>query len=203
MGTDAARCGRAARRAVPLLLLWGCSAPAPAPKASTAAPAARGLARYLPLEDGTVFSYATTIEPSGERGLLVLEIRRPRPELAELVVAGRAQRLSVTAGAVAHVAGGFLLREPVAAGSTFRGDFGLVRVTGIDQTVTVPAGTFAGCIETVEEATSNEGFKRTKTAFCPGVGITLRETDAEQEGTHATERIALKSWGKRFDPAKM
>ena len=34
--------------------------------------------------------------------------------------------------------------------------------------------------------------------FCPGVGITVRETEVEQDAQHATERIELKSFGKRF-----
>jgi hypothetical protein len=69
--------------------------------------------------------------------------------------------------------------------------------------VTVPAGTYRDCVETVEEMESNEGRKRTTTAFCPGVGITVRETEVEQDAQHATERIELRSFGKRFaaDPA--
>ena len=73
-----------------------------------------------------------------------------------------------------------------------------MRVTSIAKSVTVPAGSFRDCIETVEEMTSAEGTKSTKTAYCPGVGITVRETEVEQDGQHATERIELKSYGKRF-----
>ena len=147
-----------------------------------------------------MFSYETRVEPDGERGLLVLEVRRRRPELAELVVAGRTQRLNVSATAVELVTGGALLREPLAEGASWRGDFGRVRVTHVARTVTVPAGTFQGCLETLEEMTSSEGTKRTTTAYCPDVGIALRETEVEQDGQHATERIKLKSFGKRFAP---
>jgi hypothetical protein len=183
------------------LIALGCAGAAPAPKPATEA-AKSGLSRYLPLEDGTVFSYDTSSDPSGERGLLVLEVRRPRPEIAELVVAGRARRLNVSANAVEHVTGGFLLREPLALGEHWRGDFGQVRVTSVARKVVTPAGSFDACLETVEEMTIDAGSKRTTTAFCPGVGIALRETEAEQEGQHAVERIALRSYGKRFqDPA--
>jgi len=153
-----------------------------------------GVHRYLPLEDGTVFSYETSTD-YGERGLLMLEVRRPRPDHAELVVAGRARRLTVNAHDIAHVTGGFLLKEPLTAGATYKGDFGKVTITNVARSVTVPAGTYAGCLETVEEAVTTEGEKRTTTVFCPDVGITLRETEAEQEGLRATERIALKSFG--------
>lgn len=163
--------------------------------------AAQGIARYLPLEDGTVASFETTTEPGGERGLLVLEIRRPSPSVAELVVAGRARRLGVSEHAVTHLAGGFLLREPLAAGEEWHGDFGHVRLTRTGQSVTVGAGTFRDCIETVEELATREGEKRTTTLFCPGVGITVRETEAEQGAVRQSERLALKSYGPKFEAA--
>jgi hypothetical protein len=174
-----------------------CSAP-PAPKPKPPPATAGGVSRYLPLEHETVFSYDTRVEPSGERGLLVLEVRRRRPELAELVVAGRVQRLNVTSDAIELVTGGALLRAPLTKGASWRGDFGRVRVTNTSRTVTVPAGTFNDCIETVEEMASSEGSKRTTTAFCPAVGIAVRETEVEQDAQQATERIELRSFGKRF-----
>jgi hypothetical protein len=175
-----------------------CGQPPAATKTQAATPKG-GVFRYMPLEDGTVFSYETSTQPSGEKGLLVLEIRRPRAESAELVVAGRARRLEVTESALAHVTGGFLLKEPLATGAEWKGDFGRVRVTNTERAVTVPAGEFVDCLETVEEATNAEGSKKTTTAYCPGIGIALRETEAEQEAEYAVERIALKSWGKRFN----
>lgn len=179
----------------------GC-APAAAPPVAATSAAATGVSRYLPLEDGTVFSYETSTAPAGDHGLLVLEVRRPNAATAELVVAGRAQRLTITPDAVAHAAGGFLLREPLVAGAEWHGDFGHVRVTRVETRVSVGAGTFSGCVETLEELATREGEKRTTTTFCPGVGITLRETEVEQGGEHQSERIALKSFGKRFDPAQ-
>jgi hypothetical protein len=175
-----------------------CAARPAATKAAVATPKG-GVFRYMPLEDGTVFSYETSTQPSGEKGLLVLEIRRPRAESAELVVAGRVRRLEVTESALAHVTGGFLLKEPLATGAEWKGDFGRVRVTNTERAVTVPAGEFVDCLETVEETTNAEGSKKTTTAYCPGIGIALRETEAEQEAEYAVERIALKSWGKRFN----
>ena len=184
-----------------VLVALGCAS-APAPAAATApSTAAAGLARYLPLEDGTVLSYDTVTEPGGERGLLVLEIRRPRPEAAELVVAGRAQRLRVEATVVSSYAGGILLREPLTTGAEWKGDFGHVRLTRTDRTLTTGAGTFQNCVETLESLATREGEKRTTTVFCPGVGIALRETEAEQGGEHQSERITLKSYGAKFDPA--
>jgi hypothetical protein len=180
------------------LLATACGSAPPPAKTATVGQTTGGVLDYLPLEHESVFSYETRIEPSGERGLLVLEIRRRRPELAELVVAGRAQRLNVSSSAIELVTGGALLRAPLEEGASWRGDFGRVRVTNVSRTVTVPAGTFQKCLETVEEMTSAEGTKRTTTAYCPAVGITLRETEVEQDAQHAIERIELKSFGKRF-----
>lgn len=186
------------------LLAFGeasCSKP-PAPAiGAPAAPAAQGISRFLPLADGTVFSYETRAEPGDERGLLVLEIRRPSANRAELVVAGRVTRLDVTATAVSAVSGGFLLREPLVAGAEWKGDFGHVRLTRTDQSVTTPAGSFAGCLETVEELVTRDAVKRTTTTYCPGIGIAVRETEAEQGAERQSERITLKSHGARFDPA--
>jgi hypothetical protein len=191
----------AALRAVGAAALgFGCATTHRAPPPGPAPTASSGITRYLPLENGTVFSYDTSSQPEGDHGLLVLEVRRPHPDSAELVVAGRARRMSIGEHAVAHAAGGFLLREPLAVGAEWHGDFGHVRITRVDASVTVGAGTFRGCIETVEELATRESDKRTTTSFCPGVGIALRETEVEQGAVHQSERIALKSFGKKFDP---
>lgn len=183
-----------------LVACAACSSGAASPGTRTPV-AAQGIARYLPLEDGTVAAFETTTEPGGDHGVLVLEIRRPSPTVAELVVAGRARRLGVSEHAVTHVGGGFLLREPLAAGEEWHGDFGHVRLTRTAQTVTVGAGTFRDCVETVEELATREGEKRTTTLFCPGVGITVRETEAEQGAVRQSERMALKSYGPKFGGA--
>jgi len=151
----------------------GACGSAPPPKtADPVSPTTGGVLDYLPLEDKTVFSYETRVEPSGE--------------------------LNVSSSAIELVTGGALLRAPLQEGASWRGDFGRVRLTRMSRTVTVPAGTFQKCLETVEEMTSAEGTKRTTTAYCPAVGITLRETEVEQDAQHAIERIELKSFGKRF-----
>jgi hypothetical protein len=56
----------------------GCGKPPP-PAAPPPPVVTTELNRLLPLEDATVYSYDTVTEPSGERGLLILEIRRPSP----------------------------------------------------------------------------------------------------------------------------
>jgi hypothetical protein len=179
------------------LAALGCGgAPAQAPAAAKA-PAGE-IERFMPLADDTVYSYETFSEGSGERGVLVLRVRRPRPELAELDVAGRVQRLTVSASGLQLSSGGYLLLAPLREGAEWLGDFGKVRVTAVNRTAEVPAGKFSGCLETVEELVSPEVKKRTRTLFCPEVGITERETEGEAGGQVALERIQLKSFGKAF-----
>ena len=71
-------------------------------------------------------------------------------------------------------------------------------MTSVNQNVEVPAGRFAGCIQTVEEAKLAAATRTTTTVFCPGVGITTLQIEGEQEGTSVLQRLNLKSFGPRF-----
>ncbi|HET9932972.1 MAG TPA: hypothetical protein VFQ35_19850, partial [Polyangiaceae bacterium] len=137
------------------------------------------MSRYLPLQDATVFAYDTTSGAEAQKGMLVLEIRRPRTGMAELIVAGRTRRVEIDDTGIHHATGGYLLKPPLTLHAKFPGDFGMVEITAIDKVVTVPAGSFAGCIETAEELTNAEFSKRTVTTYCPDVGIVARRTEAE------------------------
>lgn len=193
------------KRAIALLSPWllvlgsACGA---APTASPSAPPAavvNDLTRYLPLENDTVFSYATYIEETNERGLAIFEIKRPRPELAELSLAGQVRRrYYFEPGGVRSALGGYLLKLPLEQNATFRGDDGQVKVTNVNLSVDVPAGKFSGCIETVEQAQLGAATRKTTTVFCPGVGITVLEINAEKEGMSILQRLSLKSFGPRF-----
>lgn len=195
-----------ARRArVPILALsaWiaGCGAPpAPAPPPPSAAPAATSSAeRYLPLTDGTVFAYDTQSELTGERGVLMLEVRRRAPDRAELVVAGHVRRLTVDETGIRHVTGGWLLKEPLRVGATFPGDFGEVRVTAVDRALTTPAGDFRDCLETVETLRGADFTKSTTTTYCPHVGIVARRTEVDSDEGAGAESLLLRSHGPRVD----
>ncbi len=177
----------------------GCAAePAAAPSAPQTA-VVNDITRYLPLENDTVFSYETYIEDTNERGIAVFEIKRPRPELAELSIAGQVRkRYYFEPGGVRSSQGGYLLKSPLELNSQWTGDDGLVKVTSVNQGVDVPAGKFSGCLQTVEEAKLGAASRKTTTVFCPGVGITVLEIEAEQEGTSVLQRLSLKAFGPRF-----
>jgi hypothetical protein len=182
------------------IVLSACAAPPQAAKAALKTQvSSTPIERFLPLMDQTVFAYETLDETSGERGLLVMEIRRPGPERAELAVAGHVSRVTLDANGVQLVTGGWLLKTPLTVGATFPGDFGTVTVRALDRTVETPAGKFEGCLETVEEKSGPSFMKRTVTAYCPEVGIVLRRTEAESDEGAGAESMRLKSHGPRVD----
>jgi len=181
------------------LLSVGCAAPPAAPPGAPPQAAVGELSRYLPLENDTVFSYQTYIEETNERGIAVFEIKRPRPELAELSLAGQVRkRYYFEPAGVRSSHGGYLLKSPLALDAEWTGDDGKVKVTAVNQSVDVPAGKFSGCLRTVEDAKLGAATRKTTTVFCPGVGITVLEIEAEQEGTSVLQRLTLKAFGPRF-----
>jgi hypothetical protein len=178
----------------------GACSPAPQKGPRPLPPVApKGVELVFPLEDATVYSYDTLVEPTGEQGLLVLEVRRRRPEAADLIVAGRAQRLNVTRDAIEYVTGGFLLKAPLVPGAEFRGDFGVVKVMRVGFSTRVPAGEFGECVETVETSQDPNQNRITTTIFCARAGIVSRRTEAESDAGHAVESMKLKSFGKKFE----
>jgi hypothetical protein len=182
----------------PLFAVACAASPAPPAEASKS-PVLSQLAQYLPLQHNTVFSYESYIEDTNERGLVVFEIARPRPELAELSIAGQVRkRYYFEPGGVRSGQGGYLLKAPLALNAEWTGDDGKVRVTSVNQSVDVPAGKFSGCIQTVEQAQLGAARRTTTTVFCPGVGITTLQIEGEQEGTSVLQRLRLKSFGPRF-----
>lgn len=182
-----------------LVLSTACaSAPSNQP-AEAPAPPITDLTRLIPLLDNTVFSYETYIEDTNERGIAVFEIKRPRPELAELSVAGQVRkRYYFEPAGVRSGHGGYLLKLPLSLNAQWTGDDGQVKVTAVDQSIDVPAGKFSGCLQTVEQAQLGAANRKTTTVFCPGVGITILEIDANDGGVSVLQRLSLKSFGPRF-----
>lgn len=182
-----------------IALTVACQASTPAAPKAAPSTVITELDRFLPLQGDTVFSYQSYIEDTNERGLVIFEIRRPRPELAEISIAGQVRkRYYFEPGGVRSGQGGYLLRSPLQLNSEWTGDDGKVKVTSIDQSVDVPAGKFSGCLQTIEEARLAQATRKTTTIFCPGVGITVLEIAAEEGATSVLQRLTLKSFGPRF-----
>jgi hypothetical protein len=184
------------RRALGLgfgLVLAACSGAAP----EAAAPKPKApptVAELMPLENDTVLSYETQSD-AGDSGIMILNVRRPRPELAELDVAGRVQRLDVQSTSVSVKTGGYLLKAPIVVGNDFPGSFGRVRIVKVDAHVELPAGKFDECVVTVEESKSPQ--KRATSTYCPGVGLVSLVVEGDTGEDFGRVESRLKSYGKR------
>lgn len=154
------------------------------------------LHELLPLKDKTVSSFEMSSDLS-ETGLLVLEIFRPREELAELTIAGSTTRLLVDEQRITLATGGTLLQTPLRVGATFMGSFGTTTITHVNATVELPIGTLKHCLTTVEEATRPP--KRSESTYCPGIG--LAHLVVESFGSQDAGRVEtrLTDHGPRYD----
>jgi len=188
-----------------LVLLEACGSSRPV-EGGPSTPAAQTdgeaeLARLLPLEDNTVFSYDTTSEGTESRGLLIVQITRPRRGRADLRMGSKTERLELEPEGISYVEGGYLLKTPLTAGSVWRGRSGPVRLVSTDESVTIPAGRFEGCARTVED-THEATFSRSVTSvYCPHVGLVSVDVEATSTDGHARETAVLRSFGPRVDIA--
>jgi len=88
------------------------------------------------------------------------------------------------AGVDGALPGYVMLADPL-AGLRYRQEYAvceaedMAEVVAVDQTVTVPAGTFTGCVEFHEWTDLASGSDETK-YFCPGVGLVLEIDDEGQ-----------------------
>jgi hypothetical protein len=91
----------------------------------------------------------------------------------------------------------YLIRMPLETGASWPGPHGgTVTVLSVDESVTVPAGTFERCVR-IEEATPH-GEQRQIHTFCPGVGP-VRLEQYLQDMSHAVG--TLTSFGTETDDA--
>src|SRR5687767_6144363 len=108
-----------------LLALSACSpSPVKTPESPASTPPPSAFERYLPLAHDTIYSYETFAENTGEQGILVMHVQRPRPGRVDLVVAGRARRLEIVADGIQHLTGGYVLQAPLELGRSWKGSEG-------------------------------------------------------------------------------
>jgi hypothetical protein len=190
------------RRSLSTLAALFAALPSCAPRSAavTAQPDARTesgeLAELMPLVDGTVSSFVTE-DDLGQRGSFVLEISRPRPDVAELAIAGKVQRLLLSERAVDHAAGGSLLALPLERGRTFRGSFGEVTILETGASIEVPAGLLTRCVQTREE--SRKPARRVDSWYCPGVGLARFVVSGSGAKDALSFEALLVSHGPRVD----
>jgi hypothetical protein len=163
--------------------------------ASAASSNASELERFLPLKADTVFSYRAWLPESSAPELLILQVERSGPTRASLRSGSSIKRIELMPDGIRLVTGGYLLKPPLREGADWAGPAGRVRISGLDVTVDVAAGHFAGCLETTESDARGGSPRTITTTYCPDVGIVkFSVADGERE-----ERFELQSFGPRVD----
>jgi hypothetical protein len=174
------------------------SAPAFVPPPNAAPESA--VSRFFPLIDGTQWAYDAEDDETGNKGMFVTRARAVAGARFSLLTGQRSRVVEVRPEGITRVeTGTYLLRAPLTPGVEWPGDAGAtVRVGDVDRMADVPAGKFAGCLETVEElrSTTPEPQRRVTTVYCPGVGIVSLHAEAWESGRHVGERAVLRSFGK-------
>jgi hypothetical protein len=144
---------------------------------------------YFPLEEGRIYNYVTS--ENGETGMLVAKVHRTDASHGELRLSNATKRFVYSPGTVAYDNGLVLLKAPLDVGATWPGEHGgTTRVASVDAAPKVAAGSYTGCVQTVEEGGRPPGSKFV-TTYCPGVGMVLLEVQAA--GGEA--RAELRSYG--------
>ena len=68
----------------------------------------------------------------------------------------------------------------------------------MSRSITVPAGDFGNCVETLEAAETPAFTKSATSVFCPGIGMVFYQVQGEQSGAKVSQKLELKSFGPRF-----
>lgn len=179
------------RAAFACAVVAACGGEAPPPKAPEPPKATSGgdAERYFPLEEGKIYHYVT--RDGADEGMLVAKVHRTDDKRGELRMSNSTKRFVYAADGVQLDGGVYVLRAPIAVGTSWPGEHGgTTRITSVDAEVTVAAGKYASCVQTVEEGGRVPGARWQQT-FCPGIGMVLLEASAPG----AEARAELKRYG--------
>lgn len=149
---------------------------------------------FLPFENQTVLSFVTS-DDLGGTSYFVMEIERPSEGQGEIWIAGRRTRFRITPRRVERAEGGIWLEEPLEVGHSFPGPFGQTTIESLAQKVTVPAGTFEGCLVTVERSPA----KIAESTYCPGVGLVRIVVEGASDSDVTRVQSELTGYGPRVD----
>jgi hypothetical protein len=139
-----------------------------------------------PLDPGWKWAY--DVVKDGEPILAIYEVLERTPGTAILRLGDTRLVYAVTPEGIAQrdgaVTGDFVLKNPVAAGTSWNVMGGSARIAAVGQAVTVAAGTYADCV--VVEALRTEPPRLTRTTFAPGVGPVVVEVQVQDQGRFVT-----------------
>lgn len=183
--------------ALGFLVSCGGQPPPPAEEPEPAGPSG-GIEAFLPLPKDHVYSY-TTFREGQEIGTLIMQLEHPRKGRVDLRMGNQVTRLEVEAQGVRNLEGGWLLKLPLKEGATWKGKAGDVRISSMSKSLTVPAGSYQNCVETVEEAGGAGESSRSTAVYCPDVGLTQLTIEAMKGTELLQEEMKLKSFGPKVD----
>ena len=179
--------GRSGALGLGFVVLAGLGACASAPSKPTTDPP-KGLTAldYFPLDSGWKWAY--DLDKDGDHGLATYAVLERTPNTA--IVQAGLERLSyaVSRDGVAQkegaAVGDFVIRNPLALGTSWNVSGGRARIAAVGKAVEVPAGTYADCV--VVEATREQPSRMTRTTFAPGVGPVEIEVQVAEQGRYVT-----------------
>jgi hypothetical protein len=147
--------------------------------------------RYFPINHDHLWTYDTTSD-DGARSSFIVRGRRLRAEEGELQTPRGTKRFAYLPEGIGLVdTATFVLKLPLAIGTTWRGEHGgISRIETVGTAITIAAGRFADCVVTIEER-GGDAPATYSTTFCPDVGIVLLDV----EGGMQHERAELRSYG--------
>lgn len=157
--------------------------------------------KYFPMVDGHLYHYKTEALREGpmEAGALMMKVHRSSSTKGELRRPTGTQTFEYTSAGIATVTKGgapaFLLKTPLEPGNTWLGpQGGKTSVSAKDVAISLPAGDFKGCLQTLEER-GGDSPMRIITTLCPDVGIVRLEVQAGPQ----VERADLVYYGPPID----
>ena len=169
-----------------------CGEPAkPATAPAKAGASGSSLENLFPLEDGNLYAYDT--KDGDETGLLTAKVKRTDATHGELRLSNKTNHFVYAADGVTYDTGVFILKAPLETGTSWPGEHGgIVKYGATNAEAKVPAGSYTGCVRTVEEGGALPPGKRYETTYCPGVGMVQLAVKAPVGEASAV----LKSYGK-------
>lgn len=157
--------------------------------------------RYFPLKHGTLYHYRTETLREGpvDDGMLMMKVHRASATRGELRRPAGNQIFEFTSQGIATTtkvgSPAFLLKLPIDPSTTWVGPHGgKTRFVETGLAVATQAGSFSGCVTTLEERGGDTPI-RVQTTLCPDVGIAKLEV---QSGG-VVERAELVYFGPPFD----
>lgn len=172
------------RLEAPALLALGC-----ATAGATGAPQvgeATDPAAYYPLEVGWKWAY--DVERDGQKILATYAVVRRHGDIAVVQAGDEDLTYVVNRDGIARRdedgSLDFLLRGPVAAGTTWKLGAGEARIAAVRETADVPAGRFEGCV--VVEQRRTDPVRVARTVLAPGIGPVLVESQIHDAGRWVT-----------------